>query len=217
MAAIQGGNQSPRVTQQFIGQVNDPSPGVVVSTSSVSGSIVQPYGGQLGGRLTLGNGAAVTFSQSGNLLYEGVYQYVQFYASSSGPNAQGQIVFWNDTTKSIVTPDAATTNIGLKAGITLGGNFTSGPTAVAVTKGNYAFIQVEGVAQVKFGTVTKATPAIGDAVFVNQTPSNLADAIEDTTNVTAKLLKSYLGVSIISAESSNTISPVLLAGTGQCY
>ena len=214
MAAITGSNQSPTITQQFLNTasyVGDPSPGTVVSTSQVSGSIVQPYGGMLGGILTLGEGGANSYSDkvNGQQLYAGDYQYVQFYASSSATAAQGCVVFWQNLLNGnwVVTPDASATDIGLVAGIAL----------TNTAKGNYWWIQTRGVAQVKFkASTTKATPAIGDTVIVDITPSNLADVLADATTITWATSKAFLGNAWGTAPTGGSISPVML-GVGPKY
>jgi len=205
MANITGSNQSPLITQRYLNTstyAGDPTPGALVSTSQVSGSIVQPYTGMLGGILTLSEGGAnyYTDTVNGQQLYAGDYQYVQFYASSSATAAQGCVVFWQNLLNGnfIVTPDAASTNTGLVAGIAL----------CATGKGNYWWIQTRGIAQVKFkASIANGAPAIGDIVIVDTTPSNLAD---DPTSQTA-ITKTFLGNAWGAAPASSTISPVALA------
>lgn len=215
MASVQGNNQSPIVTQRYLNTstyAGDPAPGVLVSTANVSGSIVQPYSGMVGGILTLGEGAANDYSDktNGQQLYAGDYQYVQFLSSSTATATQGCIVFWQNTLSRnwIVTPDESTTDSSLIAGIAL----------AATGKGNYWFIQTRGIAQVKFKAVTaKTTPAIGDAVYVDiATPSNAADVIADATALTSPQLKVYLGAAWGAAPVGGAISPVFL-GLGPKY
>lgn len=203
MAQQAGANQSPRVTTGYLnqsGRTGDPAPGVLVSTSQISGSIVQSYAGQLGGILFISPATATTLSDTTvSSLFSGAYRYVQFLLTSTASNLRGQIVFWNSIDNCIVTPDAIAANRSTMAGITLN----------STTKGNYDFIQIAGKANVKFGTITKTTPVAGDAVFVNNTPSNLADVIADATALTAPQLVDWLGVALVNP-SSNTVSLVLL-------
>jgi hypothetical protein len=212
MAAIQGGNQSPIITQKYLNTstyAGDPAPGVLVSTAQVSGSIVQPYTGMVGGILTLGEGLANTYSDktNGQQLYAGDYQYVQFYASSTATAVQGQIVFWQNLLNGnyIVTPDEATSDSGEIAGIALG----------ATGKGNYWFIQTRGVANVKFkATLTNGSPAINDLIAIDTTtPSNLADDPTQTTPLTYALSKAILGTAWGTVPAGGAISPVFLTGT----
>src|SRR5215469_9258662 len=105
MAGIRGSNQTPIVTQRYLNTstyAGDPTPGAVVSTTSVSGSIVQPYGGQTGGILTLSAAAANYYTDlvNGQQLYPGDYQYVQFDPSAVLSAAvQGQIVYWKQASQ----------------------------------------------------------------------------------------------------------------------
>jgi hypothetical protein len=226
MAGIQGAQQAFTITQRYLNTstyAGDPSPGTVVSTASVSGSIVQPYGGFLGGIMTLaaGNepGSANYYSDPtyGQQLYAGDYQYVQFYANSVATAVQGQIVFWLTITAGsggvgslgtnnyVVTPDANTAS-GLPAPI-------AGIALTNTAKGNYWFIQTRGIAQVKFkASITKTTPSVDDLVYVDNAPSQLADVIADATSVTSPQLKLLLGKAWITAPAASTISPVFLQG-----
>lgn len=201
-----GQNQAPRVTTEFLNDVNDPSPGVPLA--SPSGSIVQPYTGQLGGKLSLDAATALALSDTAiGTLYGGVYQYVKFKAGTTTAPARGQVVFWDDIDNYVVTPDATATNDSQIAGIVLN----------AVTKGNYGFIQIAGKASVLFGTVTKVTPAIGDLVIVDSTPSPDANVLADATNITSPTAKLIIGKAVVAAPASTTISLVLLLGSGQVY
>lgn len=212
MAAIHGSNQAPIITQRFLNTpsyAGDPAPGVLVSTADVSGSIVQPYTGQLGAILTLGEASAAALSDltNGQLLYAGDYQYVQFYASSSAAAAvQGQIVRWlNNTTNlknglMIVTPDyAAASPI---AGIALANT----------VKAKYWWIQISGIAQVKFNaSLVAATPAVGDLVFGDYTGGTIyTEDPAQTTQPTNAQLKQVLGMAWASAPVAAAISPVML-------
>lgn len=220
MAAIQGSNQSPTITQKYLNTASyagDPTPGALVSTAQVSGSIVQPYSGMVGGILTLGEGGANNYSDpvNGQQLYAGDYQYVQFLSSSTATAKQGCILFWQNVLGGnwIVTPDATLTDDSLIAGIAL----------TNTGKGNWWWIQVKGIAEVLFkATITKTTPAIGDLVVVDAgggTPTDTADVLADATAITNASLKLALGRAWGTAPVSGAggvISPVAL-GLGPIY
>ncbi len=221
MATTKGSDQAPIVTQRFLNTAawaGDPGVQTLVTTASVSGSIVQEYTGALGGILTLGEGGADYYSDktNGQQLYAGDYQYVQFDPLMVSPVVQGQVVFWKDNStnllggKFIVTGDMTGVNlpnIGSIAGIAL----------TNTVKANYWFIQISGIAQVKFisGTgLATLTPTVGDLVFVDYTtPSALArDPDQTTTNLSLAQWKTRLGVAFGTAPASSAISPVFLDG-----
>lgn len=219
-ASTHGTDQGPIVTQRFLNTASyagDPSPGQVVSTANVSGSIVQSYAGQLGGILTLNEADANYYSDltNGKQLYAGDFQYVQFDPNGvQSPAVQGQVVFWKNNTTNllngnyIVSPDITGVNL-VNAGVIAGIALTN------TVKGNYWFIQVTGVAQVKFAASLGATtPAVGDLVFADySTPSNLAyDPLQSTNNLALSNLKAVLGVAWGTAPAASTISPVMLGG-----
>jgi hypothetical protein len=207
----------PQITQRYLNTAayaGDPTPGAVVSTSEVSGSIVQTYGGFVGQITPLGKDAANYLSDPGaQQLYAGDYQYVQFDPNGANPAVQGQVVFWLDNTSNllpgggfIVTCVESTAQLGLIAGIALANT----------AAGNYWFIQVAGIAQVKFATAQGvASPAVGDLVFADySTPSNLAyDPVQSTDTLTLAQLKAVLGVLWATVViSKSPFGPVMLGG-----
>lgn len=188
-----------RVVSRLLNDVNDPAPGVPLASSSASGSIIQPYYGQVGKRLVLTTAMALKLSDTTiGTLYEGIYQYVQTKSGSTAAPARGGAVYWDDLTSYIVTPDVTTSNVGLFAGVYLS----------APTKGNWCFIQIAGKASVLFkASPTKTTPAAGDAVVLNGTSTNTADVLADATGVTWATIKLMLGVAI-AAPTTAAISTV---------
>lgn len=192
-----GTNQSPRLPTGYLNSANgDPAPGVPLA--SPSGTIVQAYTGQVGAKLSLDATEASNLSDpAGATLFQGVYQYVQFLSSSSGSNARGQLVFWNNRASYIVTPDVTAGTQGLIAGVTL----------AAVTKGNYGWIQIAGKATVKYkASLTAATPASGDLIIVDQTPSNAADDPTQSTALTPLQHKSIVGVADVAPVGGSVLA-----------
>lgn len=194
------------IPSRKLNDVNDPSPGSIVATSNVSGSIIQPFSGQVGKRLVCSTSIASKLSDTAiGTLLEGIYQYVQV-ASTSAAVARGTLVYWQNYESCIVTatPSAADvvlggSNAGLVAGVALN----------TVTVGNYCYIQIAGKANIKFKTtITKgSTVAAGDLVLADGTTSARADVIPDASSLTPVLGKLILGVAI-ATPTSNGISTV---------
>ena len=183
MSLVLASNQSPRITGLYLDQKNrvgDPAPGVSVSTAQASGSIVQPYTGMVGGKLTLTEAEAKTLSDPTTItLHGGIYMYVHFILGSTNSNNPGQLVFWYNEQRYEVTPDP---QAGYIAGVTLN----------QVTKNNYDFIQIAGVAPVLFGALT-GPGTIGNSVI--QVPgNNIADIPLAATAVTWGNLPEFIGV-----------------------
>ena len=212
-----------QITQRYLNTpayTGDPPPGNVLSTAQVSGSIVQPYGGFVGKITPLGKDAANYLSDltNGQQLYPGNYQYVQFDPLASTNAVQGQVVFWRDNIADsnikvgggfVVTCVESANVLGLVAGIALANT----------APGNYWFIQVAGIAQVKFhATQGPATPLIGDLVFADYSnPSNLAyDPTQSGTGLTLAQWKSVLGT-LWQTTFPGAIGPVMLGFGGPKY
>lgn len=199
-------NQSPRVNALYLNDVNDPGPGTVLA--SPSGSIVQPYYGQLGARLFLGTTTALALSDTAvGTLYEGIYQYVQLLATATAAPLRGALVVWSSRDNFVVTTDVTATTLNSVAGVLIN----------VPTKGNYCFIQVFGKASVLFkATTTKTTPAIGDVVYVDATPANDCDVLADATALTSLNWKNYLGIAI-TAPVGGAISQISLRNAELCF
>jgi hypothetical protein len=166
--------------------VNDPAPGQ--SLASPSGSIIQPYTGQVGGRLVLTTPMALKLSNTAiGTLYEGVYQYVQFLSTATAAAVRGQLCYWSNRANGVVTSDQTATNCSLWAGWFIN----------VITKGNYGFIQISGrVTALSKSTVTKTTPAIGDLVVIDSSTSPTVDTLADATAITNGNAKLIVGTAI---------------------
>ncbi len=162
-----------RLTTPYLNTINDAYPGV--TTNGYSGQPNQ-YQGQVGTTVTLNAAQALKRSDTTvGTLYGGTYQYVQFYTSQSGTTVKGGPVYWQDADNYIVTADVPTGAPGF-AGV-----------AISVpTKGNYAWILIEGKCQCQpLDNTTKTTPAIGDTMVTSTIGrfDDLADATAfDGTN-----------------------------------
>lgn len=202
MAAIIVSNQSPRITTNYLnqlGRVGDPAPGVPVSTAQVSGSIVQPYGGMLGGKLSIANPEARSMADPAvGPLYGGIYMYVRFLPTSTAANARGQLVFWSDPDHYVVSPDYSSSAAAQIAGVSLN----------STARGNYDFVQIAGEASVKFGSIT-GPGGIGYAVILLG-GTNTADVPSQTTAPEWNVLKLFIGISTRTAPAAQEVSTVRL-------
>lgn len=186
------------------GSTGDPIQGQPVGV--VSGLITVGYDGQLGQRYCVtgfGPGPESTrlSATATGTLYGGLYQYVLFLSTATAANVRGQLAFWSDALNAVVTGDVTAATDGLCAGVILN----------AVTKGNYGWIQIAGIASILFkATITKTTPAAGDLVIVDQTPAAKGDILADATALTSVTAKGILGKAIIDTPVGGTVTRVLL-------
>lgn len=161
--------------------VGDAFPGT--STNGYSGQPNQ-YQGQLLATEDVGFAEAGKLSDPASTtpLQGCSLQYVQ-YAASGTTYAQGQLLYWSDETKAIVTNVAPIATSAAFAG------FATGPVA----QGNYWFVIVAGVAYAQF-TATVGSTVASTAVYAvvnTNTVNSLADA---TADATAGVNKLYIGV-----------------------
>jgi hypothetical protein len=186
-------SQTSRVNPLKLNDVNETAAGGVLT----SGTGTAQAFGQLGKTVEFADANEIFYDSTVGTLYPGKYQYVQTDSESSDSPARGLIAFWlGDPTDYVVTPDAQDGEI---AGIYIN----------ALTKGNYGYIQIEGIASVQFdASQSQGTPAVKDLV-VQKSTANTADAIADGTTVTAGIAKRVLGIAY-DAPVANVISRVEL-------
>lgn len=202
--AFLGANQSPRLTTNYLNQASrtgDPAPGVPVSTAQISGSIVQPYSGMVGGKLTITNPWAAQFADpSVGPLYGGVVQYVQFRPQQVTPATRGAVCFWYDEPNYVVTTDYAAGVSFKPAGIIINPDLP----------GNWDYIYIGGIAMALFG----GAAALGAMVAsMTSAPPSASGVVSSTT-----LSPLIMGTVVQTAGVNGQRSPVelnLLAGWNQ--
>lgn len=185
-------NPIVRVSTGKINTVNDVACG--------GGSADRPLAeGQLGQEVTFTEAEAQKIDSA---LHAGTYKYVRFKAGSTASNAKGQVVVWDDPDSFVVTPDVAAASSGLQAGVTLN----------AVSKGQYGFVQVDGLATVLCNASVGGTTA-GDLAVVDATAptvSAIADATAASTD-TALEVKRIIGT-FVEAPANGALKLVALKG-----
>lgn len=155
-------------------------------TSAIFNSLAYPKG--LLGKavyVTREKAAQLSYTATGTL-YEGIYQCVKFYASSSAANIRGGALCWQDRSTFTVTPDQTATTEEDFAGVGLMVN----------TKGNFGWLQVSGECSIKYrASVADAT--LGNLIF-QLTTTNTFDAYADTAGTLVaggvKGIKNIVGV-----------------------
>lgn len=207
--------QHMKLISGYINSENNPAPGVPLS--SPSGSIVQSYGGMVGGRMYVDTATALAQSNPAvGTLYAGVYQMVLF--KSGETFKRGQIVFWDVTVAAgnfQVTGLAASVSPGnLKAGVVV--NADAGSTG-NITGGNYGFIQIAGRASILFRAVLSSAGAVGSLVWLGAggtaADNSQGDVLDPTFAMDIGDISHYLGTAE-TAPANATISVVDLAPFG---
>lgn len=194
-----GMNQHPRLTTLYLNALTrqgDPAPGVNVSTAQISGSIVQPYWGFCGGKLTVTDPwAAALADPAVGPLYGGVFQYVQFDPLMTLPAVRGAVAFW-------VNVNGPNGELGYRVTTTYNATTAVKPAGIILNPdlpGNWDFIQIGGIAMGQFS----AAGTLGNPVSVLPTtgaPSVLTGA--GTVGPT------MVGVSVFTAPATGVMSPV---------
>jgi len=200
--------QSPKLPTGYLNSPGgDVSPGVPLV--SPSGSIVQPYLGQLGGKLWVSADDAAKLSDPATLggnLYGGVYMYVRLAAAAAALGLQrGRLLFWDtsvaDDLYQVTTLESQNGGIPIWAGVQV-----NIPTA-----GNYIWMQVLGRMRVRCrAVVTAATQniimALAGAGADNATVDGVAAATAVVFGTAGAAIHQYLGVGEVVAANTALIS-----------
>jgi len=151
---------------KYLNTVNDPEVG-----SNIASAVQPRFGGQLGKLIAVNHAEAAMLSlASVGTLYGGWYQYVKAVTAL----ARGDIVAWDVVANSGLTDYEVTHTItapheGYLAGIALN----------TVTINQYCWIQVQGLAGVKYRS--SVTDKTAGNIVLQVTTTATADAIADAT------------------------------------
>lgn len=188
---------------KFLNDVNDTVVGGAIST--LPAGFTQFQQTQPGDRLCLDDLTALALSDTTvGTLFGGIYMYVGTLSSSAASPAVGTIAFTRaadlvSTVAYQVTADVqpTTTNPGLVVGIFIN----------AVTKGNFGWIQICGIASVLFDSSVVATTA-GSLVSAKASAS-VASTADNGVTVSQITVAAMIGVSTTTVTTS-TISKVMM-------
>jgi len=203
-------------SQRGYNTVNDPTPGMAVSSGTGAQKI-----SQLGNRLVLGPDEILYDSTIGTL-YGGVYQYVRFRSADVTAAARGLIYLWDTTVDEDLYQVSNLETIGGTAGSQTC-SFRAGICLNAVTAAYYAWIQVAGKASVDFRAVLTGVAADGCGVYQANAGAGADNATADvldgsganpTFDQVAQMQRLYLGqadgIPVAGAISTIMNMPLLL-------
>jgi hypothetical protein len=154
--------------------------------------------------------AALSLTSTGTL-YGGVYMYVKTLSSSTASPAVGTIAFWRAADLPSVVAALYQVTADVQPSTTVP-TFFAGVFINAITKGNYGWIQIGGIASCLFDSAITAS-AVGNPVTPKQSAA-VASTFDVGTALAAStagavVSVSQVGVAIVLPVIS-TITPVLL-------
>jgi hypothetical protein len=208
MAAGYYTKQAEQLSARYLNNINDAAQGglVVSLPAGITGPIVSAT--TPGDRICLDDATALALSDTvgTGTLYGGIYTYFQTLATSTAAPARGTIAFYQATDLG----SGATPQYRVTADVqptTLLPVYFAGIFINAITKGNYGWVQVQGLASVLFDSALTAA-AVGSSVSakVSAAVASTADAGVALTTIT---LGNIFGVAVGTPVIS-TISPVFI-------
>lgn len=159
MAAGMFTKQADQLTAKFLNDVNDTvSGGAVVSLPSGVQS-PQVSATQPGDRIILDDASAIALSDTAvGTLFGGIYEYVQTLSTATASPAVGTAAFFRaaDIVNPPVTPYLVSSDANPSTAIP---TYFAGVFINAITKGNFGWIQIAGIANCLFDSALTATAA----------------------------------------------------------
>jgi hypothetical protein len=198
-------------TAKFLNDVNDAAAGGVIV--SLPAGVPSPQVSQTipGDRICLDDATALALSDTAvGTLLGGVYMYVGTTAAATANPAVGSLAFWpaaNIGVSYVATSDAQPT--------TALPNYLAGIFINAITKGNFGWIQVAGVANVLFDSALTAISSAAIVVAkVSAAVASTADAgipggATPTAAQVAEAMAAVIGTAI-GTPATSTVSKVFL-------
>jgi hypothetical protein len=159
MAAGMFTKQADFLTARYLNDVNDTALGGQIQSVPAAVPASQGIQTQPGDRIILDDATALALSDTTiGTLYGGIYEYVQTLSTATATPARGTAAFYRQAdvgsttgTSYLVTSDANPT--------TAIPTFFAGVYISALTKGNYGWIQVAGIASCLFDSAVTAAAA----------------------------------------------------------
>jgi hypothetical protein len=194
--------QADFLTAKYLNDVNDSTlGGAVVSVPSGAPSAMVSQT-QPGDRIVLDDITALALSDTAvGTLYGGIYMYAQ-YTTTTTACVRGGIAFFAqaDVGVAYIVYGDAKPATGFPT-------FIAGIFINVITKGNYGWIQIAGVASVLFDSTTTATQ-VGDAVSAKAS-AVVPSTADNGATVSQLTVAAMIGVSIQTV-STSTISQVAI-------
>jgi hypothetical protein len=209
--------QADQLTAKWLNDVNDATSGGALVSVPTGVQSPQSSATQPGDRIVVDDAGALALSDTTvGTLYGGVYMYVGTLATSTASPARGTGAFWRisdlpggATQSYTVTADVQPNTLlpAYIAGVFINPTTSSG-SGVALTKGNFGWIQVAGTASVLFdNTLTATALAATVSSKVSATTASTFDAGVVLSTVTlANVLGVAIGTPVISTISSVIIT-----------
>lgn len=204
--------QADQLTAKFLNDVNDAVAGGSLVSVPTGAPQAQVVATQVGDRIVLDDATALALSDTAvGTLFGGIYEYVGTFSGATAAPARGTAAFWRATdlpggatqayqVSSDAQPTAAIPT--LFAGVFIN----------AITKGNFGWIQIGGVASCLFDSAITAA-AVGNPVSVKISAAVASTFDVGVSVVTATIAFSYAGAFVGTAivlPVLSTITTVLM-------
>lgn len=202
------------INAKYINATNDSQVGGAVVAAPSGVQISQGQQTLPGDRIVVDDATALALSATATgTLYGGIYMYVQTLSSSTAAPAVGTAAFFRAA------------DVGVQYMVTADGQpsaavpaFIAGVFVNAITKGNYGWIQLAGVATVQFDAAAPTDATAGRPVFAKispTTPGAFDSGISVTIATTVTQLPLILGTAIETPTNAGLKKVLINRGLGR--
>jgi hypothetical protein len=217
MAAGMFTKQADYLTAKYLNDVNDSVAGGQIQSVPSAVPATQGIQTQPGDRIIVDDATALALSDTTiGTLYGGIYMYVQSTYATTAP-ALGQIAFLRaaDLGATTFTSPITTAYVADGDAQPTTGNpaYVLGIYINALTKSNYGWIQVAGVATVLFDSTITATTA--GSMVTAKASSVVPSCADNGVTITQATWCAQIGVSIGAAAASTASKVAMLRWLGR--
>lgn len=204
--------QADYLNGAYLNDVNDATQGGAINVAPTGLTLSQGQQTMVGDRIILDDATAYALSDTTvGTLYGGIYMYVNVSAGTAATSVRGCVAFFlsagithpNTYTVSM-DPQPTTTNPTYVLGVFING----------ITKLNYGWVQIAGIASVLFDTTTITGTTAGSMVSAKASATQLG-AADNAAVVSQITVAALLGVSVGTVAAATVSQVALTRGFGR--
>jgi hypothetical protein len=204
--------QADYLSARYLNDVNDAAQGGTITTAPTGLSVSQAQQTMVGDRIVLDDATAFALSDSAvGTLYGGIYMYVNVAAGTAATSVRGCVAFF--LASGITHPNAYTVSMDPQP-TTTNPTYVLGIFINGITKLNYGWVQIAGVASVLFDTTTITATTAGSMVSAKASATQLG-AADNAATVSQITVAALLGVSVGTVTAATVTQVALTRGFGR--
>ena len=204
--------QADYLTAKFLNDVNDSAAGGALTSAPSGLTLPATTQTQVGDRIILDDATAFALSDTTvGTLYGGIYMYVSVLSGTAATSVRGCVAFF--LAAGITHPNAYTVSMDPQP-TTTNPTYVLGVFINGITKTNFGWIQIAGIASVLFDTTTITGTTAGSMVSAKASATQLG-AADNAATVSQITVAALLGVSVGTVAAATVSQVALTRGFGR--